>query len=111
MTITIDISPQAEANLARLAKQQGIDPAMLVGKVLEERFASVTEASPANSDVPSAPALDPKAAAAISWLNQRIAEDATDDPEEIREADEEVAELKRNLNANRAATGERLVSR
>ena len=67
------------------------------------------EASPANSNATGTPLLDPKAAAAIAWLNQRIAEDATDDPEEIREADEEVAELKRNLNANRAATGETLV--
>jgi len=36
-------------------------------------------------------------------------EDATTDPEKLREANEEVAEFKRAMNANRAATGARLL--
>jgi hypothetical protein len=36
-------------------------------------------------------------------------EDATTDPEKIREADEEVAEFKKAMNENRAATGARLL--
>lgn len=42
-----------------------------------------------------------KNAAAIAYLNQRIAEEATDDPEEIRKANAEVQELMENLNRNR----------
>lgn len=37
------------------------------------------------------------------------AEDATTDPEKLREADEEIAEFKKAMNKNRAATGARLL--
>jgi len=37
------------------------------------------------------------------------AEDATDDPEELRAAEEELAEFKKAMNENRAATGARLL--
>ena len=36
-------------------------------------------------------------------------EDATTDPEKLREADEEVTEFKKAMNENRAATGARLL--
>ncbi len=48
-----------------------------------------------------------KNAAAIAYLKQRIAEDATEDPEEIRKADAEVQELMENLDRNRIESGER----
>ncbi len=53
------------------------------------------------------PEVTAKNAAAIAYLRQRIAEEATDDPEEIREADAEVNELIMNLNRNRVESGER----
>ena len=37
------------------------------------------------------------------------AEDSTTDPEKLREADEEVAEFKKAMDENRAATGARLL--
>jgi len=37
------------------------------------------------------------------------AEDATTDPEKLRQADEDVAEFKKAMNENRAATGARLL--
>lgn len=55
---------------------------------------------PIPSGVQTARTIDAENDAAIAWLEQRMAEDATDDQEEIRKADEEVAELRRNLNAN-----------
>ena len=36
-------------------------------------------------------------------------EDATDDPEKLREADEEIAKFKKAMNENRAAAGARLL--
>jgi hypothetical protein len=57
----------------------------------------------------AAPQIDAKNAAAIAYLDRKLQEEATDDPEEIRRAEEELSEFKRNMNANRAATGERLV--
>lgn len=51
------------------------------------------------------PARSPLAALVEAWE----AEDATDDPAEIEAAERELAEFKANMNANRAATGERPV--
>lgn len=51
--------------------------------------------------------ISAKNAAAIAYLKQRIAEEATDDPEEIRKADAEVQELMENLNRNRIESGEK----
>ena len=47
--------------------------------------------------------------ATLDLLAAWKAEDATTDPEKIREADEEVAEFKKAMNENRAATGARLL--
>ncbi len=55
----------------------------------------------------TAPKVSAKNAAALAYLKQRIADDATDDPEEIRKADAEVQELMENLNRNRIEAGER----
>jgi len=43
--------------------------------------------------------------ATLELLAAWKAQDATTDPEKLREADEEVAEFKKAMNANRAATG------
>ena len=53
------------------------------------------------------PQISAKNAAAIAYLKQRMAEDATDDPEEIRKSEAEVQELMENLNRNRIEAGER----
>ena len=103
MTLTLELAPETEAWLAAEAEQQGIEPKDVAQRVLNER------AVPAGSAVNQTPKISAKSAAAIAYLNRRLEEEATDDPEEIRQAEEELAELKRNLNANRAATGERLV--
>ncbi len=55
------------------------------------------------------PVLDEKTKAAIAFLEARIAEGLAADPDTKRQAEEELAEFKRNMNANRAATGERPV--
>ena len=68
------------------------------------------EAEEATSVIEQAkPVLGAKNAAAIAYFERRLKEEATDDPEELRNAEEELAEFKRNMNANREATGERLV--
>jgi len=47
--------------------------------------------------------------ATLELLAAWKAEDATTDPEKLREADEEIAEFKEAMNENRAATGARLL--
>jgi len=101
----IDVSPQFSAKLARAARSRGVDPNKLLEKLVAEYLLPVVSTPIAEEP----PVISTRNAAAIAALNQWIAEDATDDPEEIRKANEDVAEFKRNMNANRAATGERLV--
>jgi hypothetical protein len=102
MTLHIDLAPQTEAWINAEAQQHGLLPADVARRVLEERAAAATLGSD------PAPAADAENAAAIAYLDDKLKADATDDPDEIRRAEEEWEELKRNLNANRAATGERL---
>ena len=52
------------------------------------------------------PEIDTENAAAIALLKQWREQDATDEPDEIRKAEEELAEFKSNMNANREASGE-----
>ena len=47
--------------------------------------------------------------ATLELLASWKAEDATTDPEKLREADEEIARFKKAMNENRAATGARLL--
>lgn len=45
--------------------------------------------------------------ATLELLAAWIAEDATSDPEKLRQADEEIAEFKKAMNEHRAAVGAR----
>jgi len=101
----LDINPQISARLTTAAQSRGIDPTRLVEALLADSLPPV-ETVTANA---AAPKISARNAAAIAYLDWRLKEEVSDDPEEIRKADEEVAELKRNMNANRAATGERPV--
>src|SRR5260221_14566407 len=95
MTLTIDFSPQEEAWLQTQAMQQGLAPEEIIKKLVEDLLPEH-----------EAPVIDAENAAAIALLNFWLEEEGTDDPEEIRQAEQELAELKHNLNANPAATGE-----
>jgi hypothetical protein len=64
---------------------------------------------PQNEPPPPPPSLGSVDTATLELLAAWRIQDATTDPEELREADEEVAEFKRAMNANRAATGARLL--
>ena len=61
------------------------------------------------SEPPPPPPMGSVDTATLELLATWKAEDATTDPEKIREADEEIAEFKKAMNANRAATGARLL--
>ncbi len=97
MTLTIDLTPAEAARLAAAARREGIAPAEAARKL-------VTKHLP-----PDEREVDTRNAASIALLQFWLAEDVTDDPVEIRQAEEELAEFKRSMNANRAATGEGLL--
>ena len=95
---------------AAATEMKGIRSAESDGEILADHVAELEVHAPmAEATECTNPPIDAENAAAIALLDFWLQQDATDDPEEIRKADEEFEELRRNLNANRAATGERLV--
>jgi hypothetical protein len=78
-----------------------------LGQHPDEKRYRLVEVEEAGPERDAAPLADPKAAASIALLKSWIAQAPTD-PEEIRQAEEELLEFQRNMNANRAATGERI---
>ena len=125
MTLSIDVTPREEAWLAAQTAQQGLPAAEIVRRLIDAQLptgtaieAQVTEekaidrtqalfAQWARED--ATPGLSAKTLEAIAYLDARIAEGRNASLEERRLADLEVEELRRNLNANRAATGERQI--
>ncbi|MGO8673767.1 MAG: hypothetical protein ACLQVD_20710 [Capsulimonadaceae bacterium] len=102
MTLSIDVSPQVGARFTALAHQSGIEPAALF-ETMVRQYTPDLNISP--------PALTPKFTPANDPLMARLEASiaaAPTDPESIREAEEDMLELMRNLNANRRATGERI---
>jgi hypothetical protein len=61
---------------------------------------------PPSASLPPAGVID---TATLELLASWKAEDATTDPEKLLDADEEIAQFKKAMNANRAATGARLL--
>jgi hypothetical protein len=97
--MTINVSPQIEATLFDFAQQEGVDPVVLIEKMVREY--RPTAGAALN------PSVQPKFTAEndplVARLEARIAAAPTD-PDAIREAEEDLYDLMRNMNANRAAT-------
>ena len=112
MTLTIDLTPQEEAWLNEQARKTGVEPAEVVRKLVDERLPTEV-AQPAAEPAPFilppipivAPPNFPPPGRAVAYLVARLRDEATDDPEEIRQAQEELDEIRRNLNAERALGG------
>jgi hypothetical protein len=60
-------------------------------------------------ELPDEPLPDPENAASIALLKAWLEEDATEDPQELRQAEAELEEFKRNMNQPRKAAGARLL--
>src|SRR5688500_9434857 len=85
MRLTIELTPGQEEQLQHAAQAEGLDLATLAQKLVTEHLPAVPVTSPDSSS----PVISEKNRAAIAMLQAWIAEDATDDPEEIRRAEEE----------------------
>jgi hypothetical protein len=93
VTIQIELTPEEEARLRAAAARTGVEPAECARQLLREHL----------------PLLSPGAQATRDLLRAWREEDATSDPEAIRQAEEELAEFKRAMNEPRAAAGARLL--
>ena len=92
MTLTLDLTPEEEARLQAAARKAGVDVAECARRVLTQHL---LRAAPGQ--------------ATRDLLRAWAVEDATDDPEEIRRAEEELARFKEAMNETRAAAGARLL--
>jgi len=91
MTLTIDLTQEEEMRLRAAAQKEGIDPAELVRKLVTEHL----------------PPAQDENAASIALLESWLTEDATDDPDEVQQAQEELEAFKRAINAERERAGAR----
>ena len=106
MTLNIDFTPLEEAWLTAQAAQQGLPPAEIIKRLIDAQLPATT---PQEASAQPGVAIDAKSAAAIALLDSWIAEGTAADAETRRHAEQQLEEFKGNMNANRAATGERLV--
>lgn len=106
MILNIDVNPQEEAWLADQTAQLGLPAAEIVKRLIDAQLPPVSTQKEAEQP---ASLIDSKNVAAIALLDTWITEGADADEETKRQAELELEELKRNLNANRAELGDRLV--
>ncbi|HLK58857.1 MAG TPA: hypothetical protein VKU00_19950, partial [Chthonomonadaceae bacterium] len=94
MSLMIDLTPEEEARLSELAKQEGLPPEEYVRRRLL-------------ADLIRGAGPDPKGEALARQMEAWIEEDSAATPEELEAREAEWQQLKADLNANRKASGER----
>ena len=91
MTLTITLTHEEETRLRTAAHKAGIDPAELVRQLVTTYL----------------PPTPHENAASIALLQSWLAEEATADQDEVRQAQEELDAFKRAMNAERERAGAR----
>ena len=99
MTRTISLSIEE----SRQTEAAGIDPANFLKNIAASLPQIKNQRRTKNTN------LDTENLAAIALLTSWLNQEATIDPVIIAKAEDDLNEFKRNMNANRAATGERLL--
>jgi hypothetical protein len=105
MTLTINLTPEQEIRLRQEAAMNGMAADEYAGKLLTEGLSKEKPKINLYNPNVSPEELARNREGALALLRAWHAEDATDDPEEIRKAEEELAAFKKAINENRA--GER----
>ena len=93
MTLTITLTFEEEVRLRVAAQREGIDPAELVHQLVRAYL------SPASDEN----------AASIALLQSWLEEDATDNPDDIQQAEAELEAFKQAINAERERAGARRI--
>ena len=93
MTLTITLTVEEEARLRVAAQREGIDPAELVQQLVR-------------AHLPPAPDEN---TASIALLQSWLVEDATDNPDDIQQAQAELDAFKQAINAERERAGARRI--
>ena len=122
MELVLNLKPEEELQVRKEADSSGMEIneyalVRLLGRTSnadgksEHALRSADDLGVRNLDKkPGARAIlvDPKAAASIALVQSWLKEDATEDPEELRIAAEDLLEFKRNMNIPRKEAGARL---
>jgi len=93
MTVTITLTFEEEVHLRVAAQREGLDPAELVHQLVRAYL----------------PPIPDKNAASIALLQSWLAEDATDNPDDIQQAQAELEAFKQAINAERERAGARRI--
>ncbi len=93
MTLTINLTPAEERQLRTAAQREGLAPAEFARKLVTEHLLPVPDEN----------------AASIALLQSWLEEDATSDPDEIRQAEVELEAFKQAMNAERDRAGARRI--
>lgn len=96
MSMTIELNPEQEARVREAAAREGLPTTEWAARKLLADLPEGLRPSPGG---------DPTLELFAKWA----AEDATDDPEEIRKAEAQLQELKEALNDSRRLVGARLL--
>ena len=111
MELVLQMKPEEVRKIRDEAQSSGLGVSDYLLRRLfgDEKIAEVEPLSHVNRDEteerePAQKRMTPTMALMKLWLEQ----DATDDPEEIREAEEDLLEFKRNMNLPRKEAGARL---
>ena len=97
MTITLELRPELEARLKETAGRMGVSPEQYLEDCIDQIPKMAPEMAPLLGDD------------TLALLSQWDAEEAARTPEEVEQAEAMWEELQASLNANRVATGERLL--
>ncbi len=100
MNLVLNVPRPVAARIEEEAQRAGISPAALLTSVVLEKFA------PPPLDVESQKRLN---APSIALMEQWLRQSETEDPDELREAEEEARQFKRDMNAPRKEVGARLL--
>lgn len=111
MTLNIEVSAREETWLAAQSAQQGLPPAEIVKRLIDAQLSVSPSIEPPETEADeidptqalfaewaredSTPGISAKTAEAIAYLDARIAEGRNAGPDERRQADLEVEELRR----------------
>ena len=93
MTLTITLTVEEEARLRVAAQREGIDPTELVYQLVRAHL----------------PPTPNENTASIALLQSWLAEDATDNPDDIQQAQAELDAFKQAINAERERAGARRI--
>ena len=105
------LSALADQNIPFIVRGRATDEQQMAAVLVGPSEKAAVDATPVrpSSSQEMKPGADEKNAASIALLQSWLEEDATDDPDEIQSAQEELEQFKQAINAERERAGSRRI--